>query len=532
MFSAAQQHELTRFLLHREPRPASGGEKEWYFASSRLPGTMSVGLRKTSPEIFQDTCHTPLESYGTWLHRTLGGILQSLTAAGVFPGRPARDASEVAAILRAGEMILDFETAEGHPLHEAVPQQMYEDVFVRILCFLKAPETLFQEIHLYRPFNALCRRFGLMLIDLMEQEGMLDCSAPDLDRLIQISVLSGYVGINLKSTASAASELLNRERIPLPPEWVRDLKAVDAVPSGMLTESARRLLDLSRSPEGRFALSSLSDYHREVVDTETPTLLVFFCDDYLESLIDLKRFQIMLTRNPALHILFVPRNGRCGNDLSIQDVPELLRAPQFRGISSFQKGRNRRLHISRYGPRTGCLDPREISAGLIREVNRMGISARRKVIFETKGCRNFEMVRGGLQVPWYAAFNCNRALSIRTVQADGFPVFLRIPPGVDAYDGFTEPRIGSSPSYETAGVRFARMTTRQLFEALETPLYRDLLENFGNELLLNTTLTRLGRIQGMTFAELIASFSGRETDLMTLMEKTGLGALLRIFPKW
>ena len=135
--------------------------------------------------------------------------------------------------------------------------------------------------------------------------------------------------------------------------------------------------------------------------------------------------------------------------------------------------------------------------------------------FETKGCRNFEMLRGQLPVPWYASFNCNRALSIRTVGVDGPPVFLRIPSGLNAYDGFTQPRMGPSPSYPNSGVRFARMTTTDLLAALNRSLYHDMRERIGDDFELNTALTNVSQEKGVTVAEMIDRLANRE-DAQTI----------------
>jgi hypothetical protein len=249
-------------------------------------------------------------------------------------------------------------------------------------------------------------------------------------------------------------------------------------------------------------MESLDHYYREVVETDVPTLVVFFCDDYMESLIDMKRFEAMLDRNSSLALLFVPRSGRYGNDLAVQDIPGILAEKPYARFRAL--GWEGRISISRNGPCAGCIDPRGVSDALIDEMDALG--AGRRVIMETKGCRNFEMLQGRLAVPWYASFNCNRALSIRTVEVDGPPVFLRIPPGLKAYDGFMTPRIGRSPSYGTAGVRFARMTTRQLYDALSGEAYRGMLRRSGDEYGLNRRLTAYCERVQQTLPEAIKAY--------------------------
>ncbi len=507
LISSAHRQALTHFIRFREPHPASRDDLERYFGPRRLPGTAPIGLRRRRPELFQDTLNAACPPYTDWLAKSLSRGLDSALAAHpqqnghVLTERGRND------ILQAVGRILEYRTEAGTVLQDVIPQQMYEDAFMRMIGLLLYPDQPEREIHLYRGFNALCHRLGLVLLDAMRRRHIIGSGSADISRLIRAAVLSGYVGINLKSSASAASALLNRSLLSIPQKWIQDLKTVAAVSTSDLISVAEELLDLAEGSKRAFALDSFSIYQAEVVDCSEPTLAVFFCDDYLESLIDLKRFEAMLDRNPDLRVLFVPRAGRYGNDLAYADVADILAEPPFSALHRhIERGR---LRISSHGPRAGCLDPGDVSRYLIREIDLLGRN--RKIIFETKGCRNFEMLQGRLPVPWYAAFNCNRALSIRTVGVDGPPVFLRIPPGLRAYDGFTDPRIGRSPSYGAAGVRFARMTTRNLYAALNSRLYRRLSAHTGDEFALNRALTRWGDAAGVTFSELMASLSSENS---------------------
>ena len=199
-------------------------------------------------------------------------------------------------------------------------------------------------------------------------------------------------------------------------------------------------------------------------------------------------------------MIFLPRSGLYGNDLALADMAGLVSDRRFKRFRILVK--MGLIVIIPYGPKAGCIDPRDISATLMESFDSLGKG--RRVILETKGCRNFEMLKGDLPIPWYASFNCNRALSLRTVGIDGPPVFLRIPPGLQAYDGFTRPRIAPSPSYGTSGVRFARMTTQQLCESLKSPVYKKLLVHAGDERYLNSRLQAQAATLQITFSELMA----------------------------
>ncbi|RJP77153.1 MAG: hypothetical protein C4522_16240 [Desulfobacteraceae bacterium] len=456
------QARMVRLILSREKHIASPDRIARFFGPYRMPGTSSIGLRKRSPELFQDTREDGIETYGHWIGRMINQTLKRMERC--HASLSGKNLSEQfrEELVEKIRIILEFRDEEGTPLCELIPQQMYEDVFITMILMILETDTAPAAPNLYKAFNGICHRLALSLISGLAGDGFLRPTDSAVRQLIYIAVLSGYVGINLKSSASAASSLLNRDLIPIPKHWVRHMKSVRAVLPEELDRLSRAMIDMSKNEGAAFGLDSTRMYFQEVIDAKKPTLLVFFCDDYMESLIDLKRFEIMITRNPRLDILFIPRNGRYGNDLAYSDMPKILKEPVFQQIA--RMCREGRLVISPYGPMAGCIDTRFISGQLMDQIETL--SAGKTIILETKGCRNFEMLSGSLCLPWYTSFNCNRALSIRTVGIDMEPVFLRIPPGLKAYDGFAEPRTGSTPSGRSNGVKFARMTTLDLYNRL------------------------------------------------------------------
>jgi hypothetical protein len=478
---------------------ASSNRIERFLGPYRIPGTSSIGLRRRLPELFQDTLDDSVETYDRWLTRILKKTILRIKThlMGVsWQKPPIRFQDELIEKVR---IILDFKDNDGIPLCELIPQQMYEDVFIRIIMMIIEEDAAPDEPHLYLTFNRICHRLAMSLISCLDTDGALRSTDSDIRQLIHIAVLSGYVGINLKSSASAASTLLNRELIPIEKKWIKDMRSVHAVSAQDLDNISKQMISISRRSGQSFGLDSIHMYFQEVVDATGPTLLVFFSDDYMESLIDLKRFEIMMDRNHQLHVLFIPRNGRYGNDFAYEDMPEVLNDPVFEKLLLHRQ--HRRFFICPNGPMAGCIDVRYISTKLIEQIERL--SQGKILIFETKGCRNFEMLQGRLSAPWYTSFNCNRALSIRTVGIDMEPVFLRIPPGLKAYDGFVDPQAGSTPSGDTKGVQFARMTTRDLYKALESKTYLELMKKTDNEYHLNHSLTKNCIRNKMTFPELL-----------------------------
>ena len=493
---------LVRHIISKEMTPAPPGDIETFFGPDRMPGTSSIGERKRFPELFQDTPEDKIETYDHWLDRTLNSTVLRLAecSPAVFPMTSSSRLREK--LIETIRIILDFTDQKGEPLCELIPQQMYEDVFIRMIMMIVHKDMHADAPCLYGPFNRICHRLAVSLVSRLDTMGCLRETDSGIGQLIHIAVLCGYVGINLKSSASAASTLLNRELIPIKRNWIKDMRTADEVPDRDIDIIADKIISISKGSEEPYGLDSIQMYFKEVVQTNEPTLLVFFSDDYMETVIDLKRFELMMRRNDQLRVLFVPRNGRYGNDFAFEDMPPVLDNPFFKELLLMH--RRQRFVVSPDGPMSGCVDVRYISSKLIRRIETLAEG--RNLIIETKGCRNFEMLQGQLTVPWYTSFNCNRSLSIRTVGIDMAPVFLRIPPGLKAFDGFAATGKNAPLPRKNRGVRFARMTTKKLYNALTRNDYLERLKASGSELKLHRSLMRICKQKKMTISEFI--FSG------------------------
>ncbi len=453
-------------ILCAEPDPALPEDIAVFFPEASSPGTNFLSERKRNPGLFSDGL-----DYDTWVRK------QSLSSFKELHETGAVDEAEPEAIAKKIADIFEQKLPWGKSLCEETPQQIYQDIFNRTILHLSG--KIDHQAHLYKEFNHVCHLAAINLIRELDDENSVNHirkeGQVDIYRLVQLAVLSGYTGINLKSSASAASNIFNVNDIPV------DKKLLEM--SGSMTAEhpeikriIRQLLEVSKRPNRQLELSGLPQYMSEVAFSKKPVLLVFWPDDYFESLIDLKRFELLLEGNHHLTVLFVPRFGRYGNDLAFEDMEQVLREPEFSGIKRFI---GERFFISGNGPRCGCIDPRFISAGLISEIRRLG--ERRKIVFETKGCRNFEMVKGCLKVPWYPSFNVNRELSVRTLGISGPPVFLRIPPGLPAFDGFTNPKIQRIDGYDGGDVMLANFTTIDLFRLTRTAQYNEYLSRHADE---------------------------------------------------
>ena len=265
------QQAITQALLCQEQDLAEASDVSRYFGPPRFPGTTSIGYRQRDPLLFADTTESELESFPDWVDRSIRKILLKMQAKGLLaPGAPAEE------IIQKAILLLEYQTPPGAALADAIPQQMYEDIFIRMVMLLVAMPDSRQEANLYQELNALCRRIALALIRQMEGTGMIGMQVSQIAKIIQVAVLSGYVGINLKSSASAASTLLNRNLIPLKEEWIRSMDAVGAVSAADICAVADRLLAVSESSAGQFGLQALPAYQAEVVCAPRPDIARVF----------------------------------------------------------------------------------------------------------------------------------------------------------------------------------------------------------------------------------------------------------------
>jgi hypothetical protein len=371
------QQAITEALLSQERDIAQIDDVSRYFGPPRFPGTTSIGLRQRDPVVFQDTTESVYETFPDWVERSIRKILDKMEGKGFLPAGVVLSGNNGGEIVQKVKRLLELKTSDGVPLCEAIPQQMYEDIFIRMVVLLLNGEISGETANLYKEFNALCQRIALALIRRMEERGMIGTQVRQFAKIIQLAVLSGYVGINLKSSASAASTLLNRNLVPLKEEWIRSMEAVRGVCEADICAVADRLLAVSENIEGQFGLEALSHYQEEVISTPSPTLLVFFCDDYMESIIDIKRFEVMIGANPQLTVHFVPRSGRYGNDIAYEDLEVILQERTFASLQQHIKAG--RFVISPHGPKSGCIDPRFLGRELINEIDTLG--AGKRVIF-------------------------------------------------------------------------------------------------------------------------------------------------------
>ena len=165
--SPSFQSSLVRHIISKETHPARAGDIETFFGPGRMPGTSSIGERKRVPELFQDTMEDKIETFDRWLDRSLNRILLRLsdcfpTVSDLMSSGRSRER-----LIETTSIILEFTDKDGVALCDLIPQQMYEDVFIRMIMMMVTKDINADAPYLYETFNSICHRLAISLIHIL-----------------------------------------------------------------------------------------------------------------------------------------------------------------------------------------------------------------------------------------------------------------------------------------------------------------------------------------------------------------------------
>jgi SAM-dependent methyltransferase len=306
--------------------------------------------------------------------------------------------------------LLNYSTDCG-PIAAQIFNQEIPDVVERVVAYCLYGNPNY-EFHTHR----MLKEVGLEIIPAILQRHFQRTGI--LKRLLVFSIASGLVGLDLKGTRAAASQITSKG-IPLSP-FIK-------LGNSNMTEFVYKELE-------KIASKGLTiDYWNHFVDEvmgKQDFKLVWFLDDFIETMFDLYLLRELLERNRSIEISLIPKNGQHGNDASYTDVMNLLELPLFNSLRSHIA--SGRLYIAGKGPRMGTLNLRKLSKEVCDEIK----SSNAVYI---KGCRSHEMVQGGINAVTYTSFVVAREFTEAETGLDARKnalVFFRNEPGEYSYWGF------------------------------------------------------------------------------------------------
>jgi hypothetical protein len=348
------------------------------FTKGYEPGTFTIGERKAKPEYI--SIDDP-SSFEDWVieeaHSDLDRLIPIVEnhCPWILPSK-----SDINSIPREVLECFDYMFDEKTILADEIYQQEYTDVIRRLNCIYLTgwPRLPFNE---YDEVNTKLLPVGLRIA--------AKCENVDLPTLLRISTASGLIGINFKRNASATSVLYTNNIIPV--TFERSM-------SKLADQVFGALLDKSNNGWG---INCENEFIYQVLNSRKQLSLIFFTDDFLESIIDLKLIEHILRQNLNLRVTIVPRASRFGNDASYQDIYYFIQQNTFKYL--LECVAKKRLFIEPGGPLSGNVN------GLRLSKNVLGQIMASDIVF-AKGARSFECLQG-LKKPAFFAFAVCRSIS-------------------------------------------------------------------------------------------------------------------------
>lgn len=273
-------------------------------------------------------------------------------------------------------------TVNGKMLAENIYNQEFVDIIRRVIYF-----TIFgkcdSDVYTAKEFNELAYRIMPQILNNVAENNY------SLQKIFKLSVASGLMGLDMKGAPAASSNYVN-SGIPM--------KKYLNVP---IEEAARELLKelVIVTENADTPIFYWDEFLKSVQDAES---VVWMTDDYIESFFDLYFIQKLTEQFPNLNIDIVPKNGRFGNDMSWEDLEDIIQLPCFGVIK--EKMRLGMISINHFGPQMGAANLSKLSKQCVDSIFRADFVV-------TKGCRIHEMIQGGINKEMFSAYIVTRELS-------------------------------------------------------------------------------------------------------------------------
>lgn len=270
----------------------------------------------------------------------------------------------------------------GEILAENIYNQEFVDIIRRVIYF-----TIFgkcdSDVYTAKEFNDLAYLVMPNLLNFMEERDY------SLQKIFKLSIASGLMGLDMKGAPAASSNYAN-SGIPMK-QYLN--VSIDDVISELLKE-LEIVTENADTP-----VFYWDEFIKSLQEAES---VVWMTDDYIESFFDLYFIQKLIEQFPNLNIDIIPKNGRFGNDMSWEDLEDIIQFPCFKVIK--EKVNSGQITINHFGPQMGAANLSKLSAQCVDSIFRADFIV-------TKGCRIHEMIQGGIDKEMFSAYIVTRELS-------------------------------------------------------------------------------------------------------------------------
>lgn len=482
MLNINEPEIVTENILSSIIPPAPIYKIEKLFDSDFEVGTFFLVERLAQPAFISSADNLPFKD---WLNDSLSKEIVRLKEA--FP--------DIEKVVKEHEIVkkmslLDYvfltlflPTTAHKRLLEEIPNQIYQDVFTKIIAIF-----LFNDPNKYpyveKSYNEKVEEISYSILDSIQHFSTRD--------LFNCSVAAGSLGVDMKSSASAASPIHKN---------INNIIFYNKDPNeSLLAKKDRMREELLARARNSFAIDSWYDFEYDFLNATSQKTLVWFHDDCAETVFDLFFIQKLLSDNDKIKVISMPRSGkhgiRFGNDASSLDIERHLNNKNFTELRKFfKKGR---YAYSEEGPCWGAVHGLHLSSDAVDLI--LDASA-----ILVKGSRSYEMLQGIKTEAYFASMVCRDfSESVFGLDAElGASIFIKQEIGLPSFQGFRErhKRIEVLPNGKK--IMLSTMTVRDYLQAIRHPNYGKILANFDNKLSANLWIKENARKNQKTIAEFI-----------------------------
>lgn len=366
------------------------------------PGLFQMSIRKIKPAFLLEETQC---SYEKWLDLKLESEINQLYLDDNLACTINRIGKDT--LLYYCKNILDFKNKNDTLFADLVVNQEYSDIFRRMLMLLLTGNSLYI-FNNHKHFNELGRIIAPKILEMTSSYKLKD-------RLVQ-SIASGLIGMDIKENHISTAPIG---------------KNISLVLKENETNQLLKQLEFYKNNPEMIGIDCFEQYYNEVICGQN-LHVVWFTDDYIETIFEMKFIEEQLYYNKTLTFTLVPRFDSYSNDASYKDVLEMLEIKELNKLKNYYS--SDRFRICRNGMDISSVNFLRMSIELYDIISSADICV-------ISGARAFEMTQGIKKTVYYTGIAVCKSY---TESITGFSrhsgklVFLRQESGDCSFIGFED----------------------------------------------------------------------------------------------
>lgn len=367
-----------------------------------FPGLFQLGERKNAPAFLLEENKV---LYENWLSLKLSSEIRQIYQKESLANKI--DSIGFDTLLQYCKDILKFRNRNNELFEDFIINQEFSDIFRRIVMFL-ITSTPFHIYNNHLPFNVLGKKIATSILRETKDYSLRE-------RLLQ-SIASGLIGMDIKERNISTAPISLRSSLML--DGQNDIEII-------------KNLDKYIHSNDKIGIDCFDYYYDEVISGKNLNI-VWFTDDFIESIFEMKFIEEQLNINDTLSFTIVPRYDSYSNDASYNDIFMMLEIKELQKLREFHK--LGKFNVCKNGMDISTIDFYRMSSELYNIVKEADICV-------ISGARAFEMTQGIKKIVYYTGIAVCKSY---TESITGFSrnsgklVFLRQDIGEQSFKGFRD----------------------------------------------------------------------------------------------